>query len=235
MPRSSHQCTLRNIQKQPKSKSNNKGTKKKVGHDGTESLTSLKRQGLTSHEHDVGPFVSPLHLVLARSFALLPARTGGEVQRRGFVGRTADIPRTYHAVTIRHGEIEQTPLIHHFVPELRRRGVHEAVDAPDGLQHRLPEHRVPEPVEAALPTVRVTARFVQAVEEEGKGPLAVRVALDAHEPLLPDAQGDFPLDVSPTGDVAVVHEHEAAVGEGVAVGVGQAAFCRGADVGEDEG
>ena len=40
--------------------------------------------------------------------------------------------------------------------------------------------------------------------------------------------------MSPAGDVAVVHEHEAAVAERVAVGVGQAALGGGAHVGEDE-
>lgn len=33
---------------------------------------------------------------------------------------------------------------------------------------------------------------------------------------------------------AVVHEHEAFVREGVAVGVGEVAFCRGSHVGEDQ-
>ena len=137
-------------------------------------------------------------------------------------------------MAVGHGEIEQTPLIHHFVPQLRRRGVDEVIDALDGLQHRLPERRVPEAVERVLLAVGVAAGLFQTVQEEGKGPFAVRVALDAHEPLPPHAQGDFPLDVPPAGDVAVVHEHETAVGERVAVGVRQAAFCGGADVGEDE-
>ena len=138
-------------------------------------------------------------------------------------------------MTVRHGEIEQTQLIHHFVPQLGRRGVHEAIDALDRLQHRLPEHRVPEPVERVLLAVGVNAGLVQTVQEESKGPFAVRVSLDADVPLLAHAQGDFALDVSPAGDVAVVHEHEAAVGERVAVEVGNAAFGRGAHVGEDEG
>ena len=94
---------------------------------------------------------------------------------------------------------------------------------------------MPEPEKCALLAVGVKARLVQRVKEESKGPFTVRVSLDAHEPLLAYAQGDFALDVSPTGDVAVVHEHEAAVGERVAVGVRNAAFCRGAHVGEDEG
>ena len=94
---------------------------------------------------------------------------------------------------------------------------------------------MPEPVKRALLAVGVKARLVQTVKEESKGPFAVRVSLHAHEPLLAYAQRDFALDVSPAGDVAVVHEHEAAVGEGVAVGVRNAAFCRGAHVGEDEG
>ena len=138
-------------------------------------------------------------------------------------------------MTVRHGEIEQAPRTLHFVPQLGRRGVHEAIDALDRLQHRLPEHRVAEPVKRVFLAVGVNAGLVQTVEEEGKGPFAVRGSLDAHEPLLAHAQGDFALDVSPAGDVAVVHEHEAAVGERVAVEVGNAAFGRGAHMGEDKG
>ena len=40
--------------------------------------------------------------------------------------------------------------------------------------------------------------------------------------------------MSPAGDVAVVHEHETAVGERVAVRIRKAALGRSADVGEDE-
>ena len=199
------------------------------------TFTSLKSQGFTSHEHDIGPLVPPLHLILPGPFTLHPARPRGKIQRRSFVRRAADVLRAHDAMTVRHGEVEQTPLIPHFVPQLRRRGVHEAVDAPDRLQHRLPENRVPEPVERALLAVGVDARLFQTVEEESKGPFAVRGSLDAHEPLVAHAQGDFALDVPPAGDVAVVHEHEAAVGERVAVEVGNAAFGRGAHVGEDEG
>ena len=138
-------------------------------------------------------------------------------------------------MAIGHGEIKQAALIHHFVPQFLRRGVDEGVDTLDGLEHRFAEDRVPEAVVRAFLAVRVRARFLETVEEEGKGPFAVRTALDAYEPFLADAQGDVALDVSPAGDVAVVHEHEAAVGEGVAVGVREAALGGGAHVGEDEG
>ena len=197
-------------------------------------LTSLKSQGFTGHEHDIGPLVSPLHLVLSRPFTLLPAGPGGEVQRRRFIRRTADVPRADDAMAVGDGEVEQAPLVHRFIPQLRRRGVHEAVDALDGLQHRLPEHVVPESVDRVLVAVRVIARLFEAVEKEGKGPFAVRVALDADEPFPRDAQGEFAFDVPPAGDVAVVHEHETAVGEGMAVRVGKAALGGGAHVGEDQ-
>ena len=198
-------------------------------------LTSLKSQGLTGHEHDIGPSISPLHLVLAGPFPLFPTRTGGEVQRCRFVRGTAHVPRAHDAVTVRDGEVEQAPLIHHLVPQLRRGGVHETVDAPDSLEHRLAERRVSEAEDGAVLVVRVEAGFLDTVQEEGEGPFAVGVSLHAHEPPSPDAQCDFPLDVSPAGDVAVVHEHETAVGERVAVRVGQAAFRGSAYVGEDEG
>ena len=198
-------------------------------------LTSLKRQRLASHEHDIGAFVSALHLVLPRSLTLLPARPGREIQGRRLVRRTAHVPGAHDAVAVGHGEVEQAALIHHFVPQLRRRGVDEGVDALDGLEHRFAEDRVPEAVERALGAVRVEACFLQTVQEEGKGPFAVRTALDAYEPSLAHAQRDVSLDVSPAGDVAVVHEHEAAVAERVAVGVGKTALGGGAHVGEDEG
>ena len=120
-------------------------------------------------------------------------------------------------MTIGHGKVEKTPLIHHFVPQLRRRGVHEAVDELDRLEHRLPEHGMSETVERALLAIRVRACFLQTVQKKGEGPFAVSVSLNAHEPFLPNAQCDCSFDVSPAGDVAVVHEHETAVGEGVAV------------------
>ena len=120
-----------------------------------DALTSLKRQRLTSHEHDIGAFVPPLHFILPRSLTLLPARTGREIQRGRLVRRTAHVPGADDAVAIGHGKIEQAALIHHFVPQLRRRGVDEGVDALDGLEHRFAEHRVPEAVERAFLAVWV--------------------------------------------------------------------------------
>ena len=199
--------------------------------EGNVFLTSLKSQGFAGHEHDIGASIPPLHLVLAGPFPLFPTRAGGEVQGCRLVGGTAHIPRAHDAVTVRHGEVEQAPLI----PQLRRRGGHEGVDALDGLEHRLAERRVPEAVDGAVLAIRVETRFVETVQEEGEGPFAVGVALHTHEPLLPDAQRHFPFDMAPAGNVAVVHEHDAAVGERVAVRVGQATFGGSADVGEDEG
>ena len=48
-------------------------------------------------------------------------------------------------------------------------------------------------------------------------------------------ESEVSLDMTPAGDVAIVHEHETAVREGVAIGVGEVAFSGGADVSEDEG
>ena len=39
----------------------------------------------------------------------------------------------------------------------------------------------------------------------------------------------------PASDASIMHEHEAVVAKGMAVLFGQVSFCRGADVGEDEG
>lgn len=137
-------------------------------------------------------------------------------------------------MTVGHGEVQKTPLIHDFIPQLRRRGVYEAVDELDCLEHCLPEHRVPETIDGAAVAVRVKACFLQTVQEEGKSPFTVRVSLNSHEPFLPYAQRDLSLDMSPAGDVAVVHEHETAVGERVAVRIGKAALGSSAYVGEDE-
>lgn len=197
-------------------------------------LTSLKRQRFTSHEHDVGSFISPLHLVLPRSFTLLPARTGGEVQRSSFIGGTAHISRTHDAMTIGNGEVQKTPLVHHFVPQLGWGGIYKGIDELDRLKHCLPEHRVPETIHRALLTIGVKACFLQTVEEESKSPFAVSVSLNNHEPFLSHAQCDFSLDMSPAGNVAVVHEHETAVGERVAVRIGKAALGGSAYMGEDQ-
>lgn len=137
-------------------------------------------------------------------------------------------------MTIRHGKVQKTPLIHHLVPQLRRCGVYEAVDELDRLKHRLPEHRVPETIGRVLLTVRVKAGFLQTVQKEGKSPFTVSISLNSHEPFLPYAQRDFSFDMSPAGNVAVVHEHETAVGERVAVRIGKAALGRRAYMGEDQ-
>lgn len=82
--------------------------------------------------------------------------------------------------------------------------------------------------------VRRYARFVETVEESGERPLTIRRPLHEREPLLVQAHGEAALDGAETPDAAVVHEHEALVAEGVAVGVGEIAFGRCTDVCEDE-
>lgn len=93
---------------------------------------------------------------------------------------------------------------------------------------------MPESIGRAFLVIRVRACSLEAVQKEGKSPFAVSVSLNSHEPFPPYAQRDVSLDVSPACNVTVVHEHETAVGERVAVGVGKATLGASAYVGEDE-
>lgn len=114
-------------------------------------------------------------------------------------------------MTIGHCEIQKTPLVHHFVPQLGRSGVYEAIDELDRLEHCLPEHCVPKTIDRELLAIGIKTCFLQAVQKEGKSPFTVSVSLNSHEPFPPYAQRDFPFDMSPAGNVTIVHEHETAV------------------------
>ena len=92
-----------------------------------------------------------------------------------------------------------------------------------------------EPVARGRLGARVDALPLHAVEEEGEGPLAVGAALDEEEPGVRERGGEGALDGRPGRDAAVVHEHQRAVPERVAVGVRERAGGGRAHVGEDQG
>lgn len=174
---------------------------------------------------------------MALGAILLPARAGREVQAGGFVRGAADVPGADDAVAVGDGEIEQAARVEGgAVVRAGGNGGDQGVDAVDGLEQGLAEHRVPEPAVVADGLgARVVSGFLQAVEEEGEGPFAVGAAAYLVEPFGGDGHGECALDVLPAADVAVVHPHQAAVVEGVAVAVGQGAFGRGSHVSEDQG
>lgn len=200
--------------------------------------TSFKSQWLAGHEHDIGALVAPFHLVVSLLAAVfLPAGAGRKVQAGGLVGGAADVAGADDAVSVGDGEVEQAPRVELLATFGGDVG-DQLVDALDGVQHGVSEHGVAKAAAAAATAIRGRARIMtaplQAVEEDGKGPLAVGAAVHAVEPLGRDGQSQGALDLSPAADVAVVHPQQATVSEGVAVAVGERAFGRGPHVGEDE-
>lgn len=203
--------------------------------------TSLKRQRLARNKHDIGTLVPPLHLVInlplltpRRILLLPPTRPRREKQTRRLVRPTTHIPRTNHTMPIRNREIQQTPrillnpLLPHHLPNQR-------IDPLNRLQQRLPQHRVPEPLRSVLLTVGRIPHAIQTVQEHRERPFAVRAALHVAEPLVLQARGQTSLHQLPAPDAAVVHPHQAAVPEGVAVLLAQVALRRGAHVRKNEG
>lgn len=206
-------------------------------------IVALEGQGLAGHEDDIGAFVAAFHFVLARAGAGAaggPVRAGGEVQACGFVGAAADVFGADDGVAVCDCEVEQAAP----VEGLGGGGVgggggrgdtgDEIVDAADGAEEGVAEDGVAEAAGGGVRVVRVVAGAVEAVEEAGEGPFAVGAAFDGEEPARGEGEGERALHVLPGGDAAVVHEHQGAVCEGVAVAVAQGALRCGAHVGEDQ-
>lgn len=111
-----------------------------------------------------------------------------------------------------------------------------AVDALDGLEDGLAQNAVAEAVCLGLVVVRIVAQSFKAVEEQGKAPLRVGAASNTTEPAVANVADQLALDTTvPASYSSIVHEHQAATAEGVAVALGEGAFGTCADVGEDEG
>lgn len=136
-------------------------------------------------------------------------------------------------MAVRDGKVEQTPRVYILVVDgAFGYGIDQLVDQCDRLEHCFPQHRRPK----ALLGLRagVVAHALESIEEQCKGPLAVRPSHDAQVPLVRQSLAQPPLDVLPSSQAAVVHPHQAAMAEGVAVVLAQGAFCGGPDVGEDK-
>lgn len=206
---------------------------KKRGGGGDGERTSFESQRLAGHQDNIRSFISSFHLVVSLAAFLLPTGARGEIQAGGLVGGAGDVPSAHDAMAVGDGEVQQTSRV-----EAVSQGggdlSDEAIDALDGLQHRFAKHRVPE---ASLigAGAGIMTGLLHAVQEQGKGPFAVGSALHFVEPFGVYRQGQRALDVLPASDVAVVHPHQAAVVEGVAVAVRDGSLGRGAQVGENEG
>lgn len=176
----------------------------------------------------------PLHSVLAL-FDLfrgrLPAGAGGEEEAGRFVRAAAHVARADDTVTVRDCKVQQanSVLLTLWHADARR----ELVELLNRLEQCLAQHCVAEPAVAGR-RARIMTHALERIEEQRKGPLAVRRALHLEEPLVGNRGGEASLDVLPAADAAVVHPHETVVAEGVAVLVREVALGGGADMGEDE-
>lgn len=208
-------------------------------------VITLESQRLAGHQHNVGSAIPALHLVLAAADLRLavrrlgarlpgPAGAGAEEQARRIVRPAAHVARAHDALAVRDGEVQQATHI-----ALRARLLRDlsdkAVDPLNRLEHGFAQHRVSKAVFLLHLIVWVGAESLQAVEEEGKRPLAVGAASHALEPAVAHARHQPPLDAHlPASDAAVVHPHERSARERVAVGIGEGALGAGADVGEHQ-
>lgn len=196
------------------------------------TLTSFKGQGFTGNEHDICPFIPPLHPELPISTLLLPTCPRREVETRRLVRLAAHVPRAHNTMPIRNGKIQQTPCVDPHLPFLRHLS-NESVDPLNGSQQRSPQHRMPKTTQSRICTRIDPLSALQQMQEQRKRPLAVRSALHAEEPALPERRSQRTLDEPPRANATVVHEHKRTVPEGMTVGVGQRALGGGAHMRED--
>lgn len=196
-------------------------------------LTSFECDRFTCHQDDISALVMTLHLEVTLGSALLPLGARGEVQTGRLVRLATDIPRADHGMSIRDGKVEQTARldVRHII--LLRDLPHKLIDLRNRLDHDPPQERLAEPLG---PRIRagIGPFLLHQIEEQRKGPLAVRAALDAQVPLVRERGGQRALDVLPPADAAVVHPHERVVLERVAVVLRERALRGGPHVGEDQ-
>lgn len=79
----------------------------------------------------------------------------------------------------------------------------------------------------------ILTESLQGIEKEGKCPFAVGAALDAQVPLVSQTLAEATLDVLPSTESSVVHPHQTAVCERVAVVLAQGTLGRGTDMAKD--
>ena len=108
----------------------------------------------------------------------------------------------------------------------------ELVDDGDCLEHSLPQNSWPKPV--LWLGARVVTHSLESIEEQGECPLAVCAAHDPQEPLVGETLAQSSLDMLPSSQAAIVHPHQTAMAEGVAIILAQGALGGGSDVSEDQ-
>jgi len=136
-------------------------------------------------------------------------------------------------VAVTQGEVQETPCVHILGKDgALRDAVDEFVDQSNCLEHGLPKHRRAETIDRLR--TGIVAHALQRVQEERKRPLAVCTTDHAQVPLIGKALAQPPLDLFPAAQAAVVHPHQTAVAERVAVVLAQGALSSSSDVGEDE-
>ena len=107
------------------------------------------------------------------------------------------------------------------------------VDLRNRLHHNLPQKRLSKPLRPGIRT-RINPFLLQQIQIQRKRPFTIRPTLDAQEPLVRERIGQCPLNILPSTDVAVVHEHQRLVLERVAVVIRERALGCGAHVCKDE-
>ena len=217
-----------------------------VGRNG-DPVIPFESQRLRSDEHDIRAFVSAFHLIFAFTQAGLvimgrfirrrlfsPIRPRRKEETGCLIGPRRHVSSANHALPIRDGEIEQTPRISRLFDRIRQ-SPNKPIDPLDGQQHRVPQHRVPEPMSLFPGIIRIDAGSLQRIEEQGERPFGIRRPLHALEPPVGDVRHQFPLNSGfPPADPAVVHPHQRPATERMAIAIAQRAFGAGPHVREDQ-
>lgn len=173
------------------------------------------------------------HLEVTLGLSLLPFGARREVQARRLVGFAADIPSADNGVAIRNREIQQASRLKIGEIMLVRDLSNELINSGNGLHHDSTQQSLSKPFRARIRT-RIYTFFLQQIEEQCKGPLAVCATLDTKIPLIGERAAQCPLDVVPAADAAIVHPHQSLVLERVAVILRESTLGGGADMSKDK-
>ena len=197
-------------------------------------LTSVKGDRFTSHQDDVRSLIMSFHLEVALLLALLPLRTGGEIQTRRLVCLAANIPRANNRMAIGNSKIQQTPRLHPRHPRMLLWNLPDKlINLRNRLHHHPSKQRLPKPLRPRIRT-RIHPFPLQQIQEQRKRPLAIRPTLNTQIPPVRERRPQRTLHILPAANVAVVHEHQRLVLEGMAVVVRKGTFGRRAHVREDQ-
>lgn len=183
-------------------------------------VTPFESEWFASHEDDVLGPVETFHFEKSR-LVLVEPQAGAEVERRSLVGLGSDVAADHHQRAVGDRKVEKR--------RFRGDGQLPFLDDFYGAEQGLAEHVV-----GYLLLARREAHLVECVQEKGKAALRVGGALDEKKVLVVDVADELLLDAVEAQDTAVVHEHDVAVGEGMAVGFGQYALGRCPDMAKNE-